>query len=152
MTPIVFFAEGRPQTKGSAKGFGFVRKNGPKAGTIGVNITNDNVKAKGWARIVADAARLAYVGPATEGPVRVEVTFYLPRPKGHSNKRGLRPGAPRYPIAKERDDTDKLVRCALDALTGIAWVDDSQVVQIAAAKRYADAIEVGASFRVEAAA
>ena len=67
-----------------------------------------------------------------EGPMRCEMTFYLPRPKGHSGKRGLHSWAPEYPIAKERDDADKLARCAIDALTGIAWVDDIQVERITA--------------------
>ncbi len=145
---IEFWTDGRPQTKGSTKGFGFVRKHGPRAGSIGVNITNDNVKAKGWAQLVAMAARSAYHGAALEGPMCVGVTFHLPRPKSHSGKRGLKPGAPRYPIAKERDDTDKLVRCALDAITGIAWVDDSQVVKIEAAKVYATGDRIGAAFSI----
>lgn len=134
---ITFFAPGLPQTKGSAKGFGFIRKHGPRAGKIGVNITNDNAKAKGWAASVRRDAVEAMEGRTMiDGAVRVLVTFHLPRPKCHFNKRGLKVGAPAFPIVKERNDIDKLARCALDALTGVVWADDSQVVRLVADKKF----------------
>jgi Holliday junction resolvase RusA-like endonuclease len=35
-------------------------------------------------------------------------------------------------------DLDKLIRAILDALTGVVWRDDGQVVDIVASKVYAD--------------
>jgi Holliday junction resolvase RusA-like endonuclease len=35
-----------------------------------------------------------------------------------------------------KPDTDKLIRSVLDALTGIVWTDDSQVVEILARKQF----------------
>jgi len=73
-----------------------------------------------------------------ECPVRIEIQFYLPRPKSHygtgKNKGALKESAPWYHIATP--DIDKLVRCVLDALTGVAWKDDSQVVSVTATKSY----------------
>lgn len=37
-----------------------------------------------------------------------------------------------------KPDTDKLIRSTLDALTGVAYDDDSQVVNISACKIYDD--------------
>jgi crossover junction endodeoxyribonuclease RusA len=75
------------------------------------------------------------------GPVKVELEFVMPRPKGHyrtgRNAALLRAGAPPWPAGKP--DIDKLARAVLDGLTaGGAWKDDSQVVQLYAGKSYAD--------------
>jgi crossover junction endodeoxyribonuclease RusA len=73
------------------------------------------------------------------GPVNVEITFGLPRPKGHygtgRNAGKVRDSAPWYPHG--RPDLDKLTRAVLDGLTaGGAWVDDAQVVCLTARKVY----------------
>jgi crossover junction endodeoxyribonuclease RusA len=36
----------------------------------------------------------------------------------------------------KKPDIDKLIRAVLDALKGVAWCDDSQVVSVYASKRY----------------
>jgi Holliday junction resolvase RusA-like endonuclease len=64
----------------------------------------------------------------------VRVAFRLPRPKGHYGRRGLRPSAPAYPNVMP--DLDKLARAILDALTGIVWRDDAQVVRLDVEKIY----------------
>jgi crossover junction endodeoxyribonuclease RusA len=135
VTRLEFFTPGLPQTKGSAKGFGFVRKNGPRAGKIGVSITNDNPKAKGWSKDVARCAR-EHMGEREllTGPLAVEMTFHLPRPKKHSTGKGLRANAPR--LVTTKPDVDKLARCLLDALTWIVFKDDALVARIVATKVY----------------
>ena len=60
-----------------------------------------------------------------EGPVRMSLDFYLS--KGHTVKR-LLPTVP--------PDLDKLIRAVLDALTGIAYQDDAQVVELLTSKKY----------------
>jgi Holliday junction resolvase RusA-like endonuclease len=74
------------------------------------------------------------------GPVKVQITFHLPRPKSRP-KRHTHPDV--------RPDLDKLQRAVLDALTGIAWRDDAQVCAIAAEKCYTTA-SIGADITVEA--
>jgi crossover junction endodeoxyribonuclease RusA len=73
------------------------------------------------------------------GPVMVEITFGLPRPKGHygtgRNADKVRDSAPWYPAG--RPDVDKLARAVLDGLTeGGAWADDGQVVCLTVRKVY----------------
>lgn len=72
-------------------------------------------------------------------PVAVELRFGLPRPAGHwgtgRNAGVLKPSAPAYPAVKP--DVDKLTRAVLDALTGVVWVDDAQVVRLYTDKVYA---------------
>lgn len=145
---IRFFVPGTPEKKGSSKGFGFIRKSGPRAGSIGVNITNDaGPKAKTWAALVSSFASTAMAGRAPlDGPVRVEIVFHLLRPKGHFGKRGLKPSAPKYPAVKP--DGDKMVRCAWDALSGVVFCDDRQVVEWPGGKVYAVDGRVGAAFAI----
>jgi len=57
------------------------------------------------------------------GPILLEVSFRLPRPK---ETKFLYPPKP---------DLDNLIKY-LDALNGIAWKDDSQIATIWGAKRY----------------
>ena len=142
-----FRVYGLPQPKGSTRAF-FVKKLGRAV------ITNDNPKTKGWEKtvgIVAVASGLLPEGTVAGGPVEVGLTFFLPRPKGHSNaKLRLLPSAPERHTKKP--DLDKLARAVLDALTGIVWRDDAQVVKLTCAKVFADGdILPGVTIEVNAA-
>jgi Holliday junction resolvase RusA-like endonuclease len=80
---------------------------------------------------IAAAAVAAGAEPATES-VNVVIDFVFARPKSHYGKRGVLPSAPQLP----RFDIDNTVKACLDALNGVAWVDDSQVRRIVAEKSY----------------
>lgn len=69
------------------------------------------------------------------GPLKLTAYFFMPRPKGHVGKKGLRPSAPLFPDKKP--DLSKLVRAIEDAMTGIVYVDDAQIVLYDVAKFYA---------------
>lgn len=79
-----------------------------------------------WRSTVALSARFAGVKPV-EGAIKIEIVFRVKRPK--TVKRDAPTVAP---------DLDKYIRGVLDALTGIAYQDDSQVVDIWAEKVYSD--------------
>jgi len=86
---------------------------------------------------------------AYRGAVRVDLRFYVARPKGHFGKRGLLPSAPAYPVKRSKGDIDKLTRTMLDSLSGIVFGDDAQVVDARLTKRFADGRSIGVSVRVE---
>jgi len=133
---ISFFVPGMPGTKGSTKAFVI-------PGTNRATIVNDNRKTKPWAAEVSRLARLAMGSRAALlGDVIVRVVFNMPRPKSHympaTKKRPapvLREDAPRYVTTKP--DGDKMERATLDALTGIVFVDDAQIVECTWRKVYA---------------
>ena len=92
---------------------------------------------RAFKRQVVTAAVKRFTKPLT-GPVVVEITAMFQRPPSHRTGRGeLRKGAPVFP-GRNLGDVDNLAKGALDALTGIAWDDDSQVVDIRVAKQWSN--------------
>lgn len=90
-------------------------------------VTSDNPRARAWQDAIGWTARTVLDGVPFTGAVAIAVTFSLPRPRSL-------PRAIVHPTKKP--DVDKLARCTLDALTGIAYADDSQVIDLDVHKRY----------------
>jgi len=138
MNPIEFTVIGIPATAGSKRSFPFKRSDG----SLGVNTTEDCKRSKPWRSQVAWEALQAYSGSIMPMALRLEIAFYLPRPKGHFRvikkmvSDQLKPGAPKFPTVKP--DTVKMTRCLEDALKGVIWRDDSQVVKVVASKFYGE--------------
>ena len=123
------FVPGIPAPKGSTRAF-YIKKLGRAV------VTHDNKRTRPWEQAIL-AELLALHPQIHDGPVSVCMNFYLPRPRGHFGKLGLRPSAPRHHLVKP-GDVDKLARTVLDALTGVVYRDDAQVTTIEARKHYAD--------------
>lgn len=79
-----------------------------------------------WRALISFAAKKAGCKPI-DTPIIISMKFKLKRPK--TVKRDYPTVAP---------DLDKLVRGVNDGLTGVAFVDDSQVVHLTASKEYSD--------------
>lgn len=128
---ISFFVPGVPVAKGSAKAF-----YSKKLGRAMVVQTNRD-KQKPWASMIGYEAQQAGC-KITNDPVNLSCVFTMPRPKNHfgtgKNQSSLKISAPMYHTSKP--DLDKLIRCVKDALTGVAWRDDSQVCELEANKLY----------------
>ena len=115
-------------------------------------MVESSAKVKPWREAVKWAA-LEVLGGASPfvGPLDVEATFYLPRPRSHyrtgKNAHELRDGAPSY--VSKRPDLDKILRSTFDALgeAGV-WLDDAQVAVLTAVKCYADRRPPGAVITV----
>jgi Holliday junction resolvase RusA-like endonuclease len=137
---INFFVAGKPATSGSKHAM--ISKSTGK-----LVVLADNKRQRSWQQMVASEAREAYDGLLLTGPVRLEVQLVFLRPKSHfkGNGEDLRKGAPERPIS--RPDSSKCVRAIEDALTGVVWRDDSQVVEHEIAKTYGS--PAGAWVKVE---
>lgn len=113
--------DGDPKPKGSMR-------------SVGNRMVNDNPDCDKWIQDI----RIQLVGRRMyEGPIKVELRFYLPR--GKTVRR-------QQPHVKP--DLDKLVRAVLDAMTGYCYKDDGQVVIIEAMKEYADFGHPGVEIRL----
>lgn len=123
MTDFTCFVRGVPTPQGSKTpgvrrdGTPFLRDSNPTT-------------LSGWRTAIQFVLQDKWEGPPLEGPVTVDLSFWLLRPKSVSEKR--RP----YPHVKP--DIDKLARAALDSMTGVCFRDDSQVTELHATKSYDD--------------
>lgn len=139
---ISFFVPGIPKPAGSKRGF-YIEK------IKRVIITDANKNSKDWKTDVKHEAQAAYKGPLLECPISVVFRFSMLRPKSHfrtgKNAHLLRDGAPAFPSTKP--DALKLARGVEDALTGIIWKDDCQIVSEKLYKRYGD--KPGVSIQIE---
>ena len=109
---IAFSVEGKPIQQGSMRAFN---------NRIVHNKTKDLMA---WRGQVGQAAHVAGCTPI-DGAISISMRFRYLRPKSVMR---TQPTVP--------PDLDKQIRSILDALTGIAYKDDSQVVQITASKEY----------------
>ncbi len=134
---LSFIVYGNPEPRGSkTAGIG---KGGRRF------MRDSNPKSYPWMRDVAQAAALAMFkvhidSSLFRGPLRVDVDFYLPRPKGHfgtgKNAGKVKASAPSRPIVAP--DKGKLERGTLDALEGIVYANDAQVVEGDSRKFYGE--------------
>lgn len=131
---ISFTVVGTPRTAGS-KSIGRTR-------TGGAFIRGAGKYEKQWRSQVTDAARESHANrPLIYGPVALHLAFYFARPKSHLSLRkgepvGVRPSAPTRHTQKP--DCTKMTRALEDALTGVIWQDDSQVIVQTVSKHWAN--------------
>lgn len=119
------------RVNGEAKPAGSKRFVGVTKAGKGI-LTDANPHAKDWkARVAYTAAEkwkhAGHTGPL-EGPVKLTIRFFVNRPVAHWNSKGkVKPAAPQRPV--RRPDLLKLARAIEDSLSGILYVDDSQIVE-----------------------
>lgn len=120
---VQFTVHGDPAPGGSKTAVPFQRK----TGRLGVRVFDAGVRNKAWREHVAAAAVAAMdSAEPLDGPLHVQAFFRRRRPKSVPDG---------TPCAK-RPDATKLWRAVEDALTGIVWHDDSQVVSQWVGKEY----------------
>lgn len=143
-TVIEFAVIGQQATQGSKKVVPIFNKAGPVmvGGRPLTRAVEDNPRTAEWRQEVAHAARqvVGADAPLIGGPIALRLEFVRPRPKEHwgtgRNKDRLKPSAPKWPTGKP--DLTKLTRAVEDALKGVIWCDDSQVVRQEIAKDWGE--------------
>lgn len=97
----------------------------------------DPPKVKQFKRILRSLAVNQYARPPMIGPLSVSLIFYRPVQKSISqSERERRLTNRSKPVVKP--DTDNYIKSTLDALNGVLWHDDAQIVKLTAEKRYAE--------------
>lgn len=134
-TELVISIPGEPYTKGSLRCIG-------ARGKIKHQLVEQLGKpAQDWRETVAYWVRRRWMTHmADKGqPLGAELTFTLPRPKGHygtgRNADLVKPTAPPHPVGHGTGDIDKLTRLILDALQDTHVLpDDCAIVELNARK------------------
>ena len=117
---ISFTVFGAPATKGSTRAFV------PKGWTRPIT-TSATKGLKAWESKIAHVAMGHVNGTLLTGPVVMTIAFHLSRPAS------MKKGTVQH---TKRPDCDKLIRAATDALIGIVYKDDAQIVSLTATKAY----------------
>jgi crossover junction endodeoxyribonuclease RusA len=94
--------------------------------------------AESWKQAVRQKAVANAPESTVAGPIRVELDFFLPRPKAHLDRHGV-PKAKSPVWHCKKPDLDNLIKAVTDAITDTqkVWLDDSQICEITATKTYA---------------
>lgn len=133
---ISFYVPGTPKPAGSKRAI--MNRFSGKAYVI-----DACEKSRDWKTTVAQVASDAYKGDLLTEPIELQIVFLFDRPQSHWGANGkLRAKAPAHKNTKP--DLTKIIRAAEDALTGIIWRDDSQVVEIIARKAFTEKWRSGA--------
>jgi len=130
---IKFTVYGKPQSRGSKQAsvrYGRDGKPISKDGRVLTFAKDSNPKSTAWMEMVTSAAAKAYSGNLLTGAVRLSVQFFFARPKAHygsgRNASLMKESAPAMHI--QTPDFSKCMRAVEDALTGVVWRDDCQIV------------------------
>lgn len=125
--------EGRPKPQKRPRTFRAGK--GKKAKTITYSPSSD------WKDKVESVSSTLRLDPKLSGPLAVDVTLFLPRPK--CAKKRIYPNV--------RPDIDNYLKAVLDAVSDAeVWKDDGQVVRLSSAKLYATELqEPGAVIEIE---
>ena len=135
-----FYVHGIPKPAGSKTGFA-LRKGGAFTGRVA--IVDACKGSRDWKTTVTQMVsdRLSKISKGrfpTMKPVSLSLTFFMQRPKAHlhgaSKDFEVRANAPTH--HSTRPDTLKHARAVEDALTGILYHDDAQIVTELIQKRY----------------
>lgn len=152
---ITFTVSGDPKPKGSIKAFVVNWPYKSKFKIIelcksiidgqqwrpNVALTSTTKGLKEWESKIKHSALAAMAAEPEvwQGGVSVTAEFYIKRPKTHygtGKNAGTLKDRFKAILCTKTPDLDKLVRGINDPLTGVVYKDDSQIVTIAASKRY----------------
>ena len=121
------FVAGKPETQGSMRAY--PGRNGG-AFLVQGGSQKHRERLEDWRQSIRStvALELSADYELHEGPLEVVAAFGMQRPAYHPKKQRT------WPISARSGDIDKLARAVLDALTGVVWVDDSQVLSMTVSK------------------
>lgn len=127
--PTAPVAQGRPRAVNMAARRKYYRPNKPQI------ILHDPIKVKRYKQLIGYYVRQHYDGQPLTGPLSVTLLFFREIQKSDSQKKQTAKGAGQIRPTK-KPDVDNYIKSTLDALNGILWVDDNEIVDLHAKKYY----------------
>lgn len=125
-----FIVRGVPKPSPRPRARAFKTKKGTYVGRVYDGGDDDD-----WKSLVCIAAREAWGDrPVEMGAALLYVDFIFLRPKSVSVKK--------RPYHTTKPDLDNLVKSVKDAMTGLVWKDDSQVVTCRSRKEYCEQLDL----------
>ena len=106
----------------------------PRVTKAGIAFTpKDTVNYENWVKTCYQEQDGRYL----EGAIRADIIVYHAIPSSYPKKRvqAIKEGL-EYP--RKKPDTDNIAKIILDSLNGIAYKDDSQIIELTVLKRYTE--------------
>lgn len=127
--PMAPVAQARPRAVNVANRRKYYRPNKPKI------ILHDPIKVKRYKQLLAYYVRQHYTDEPLTGPLRVTVRFYRDIQKSDSKKKQKAKDNGEIRPTK-KPDVDNYIKSTFDALNGVLWADDNEIVEFATSKWY----------------
>ena len=106
----------------------------------------DPPRVKQFKKLLHDLASEQYTRPPLTGALSVELVFYRPVQRSLSNaEHQRRLSNESKPVVKP--DTDNYLKATLDALNGVLWHDDAQIIKLIGEKRYSETGKITVSVK-----
>ncbi|MBV9923193.1 MAG: RusA family crossover junction endodeoxyribonuclease [Pseudonocardia sp.] len=124
---VDFWVSGIPKPQGSKRAFVHPHTRKP------IMVESAGASLRDWRHDLKLTARDQWTSRAVVAQpdaVQLRIEFVMPRPVAMRNKE--------TPPAVKKPDLDKMIRAVCDALKGVVYADDSQVVSMVAFKRTAE--------------
>lgn len=126
MTRILFTVPGQPVGQGRPR---FARRGKYVA-------TYDPKKSRNYKSLVTMCCQRAYSGKPIDCPTEVHISAYFEVPKSYSKKR-REECLIGHEFPTKKPDIDNIIKGILDAMNGVAYADDKNIICIQAMKWYA---------------
>lgn len=137
MSQVAFIVYRKAEPQGSKRAFVVPGKNGAKARAVVVDVAKDKMRSyrtdvRFEAMVALQALSIAQPMAERHEPIELTFEFMFVRP----------PSAAKRCYPTVAPDIDKLCRSTIDAMIGVLYADDAQVVRVTMEKIYGPAEQV----------
>lgn len=138
LKPVSFFVPGEPVGKGRPRAVGRKRRDKSSGQLVGYTAHITPIKTENYEKTVAAAGAQAMQGRAViAGPVLVEMKIVVTAAASWSKKKRAAALAGEV-LPTKKPDIDNVEKALFDAMNGVVWVDDVQVVNVSKSKRFGE--------------
>ena len=113
------------------------QRTGMNSAGKGPAIIYTKAKSRAYQSLIREAAQTVWKTGPSEVAFALSVELSVKRPKNHFTKKGLKADAPVRCMRKP--DLDNIAKQVGDALNGVVWHDDSQVIEMRSRRLWDDA-------------
>ena len=131
---ISFKVPGKPQGKARARTFYDAKRQRYRSHTPDNTVLYENLIMACYWKAAAEADHEPYLN---KEPIRIDITAFYEIAKSTSRKDRTRIEEGKLKPVK-KPDIDNVCKVVCDALNGVAYKDDAQIVQMNASKEYAE--------------
>lgn len=138
LNPVAFVVPGEPVGKGRPRAVGRKRRDKTSGQLVGYTAHITPIKTENYEKTVAAAGAVAMQGRSViDGPVLVELKIVVAVAASWSKKKRAE-ALQGLILPTKKPDIDNVEKALFDAMNGVVWFDDVQVVNVSKSKRFGE--------------